>query len=72
MTDLAELVAGWIYAVRITSWQQWLLRLTVLGSGAGAAALCWAWFPVVISTALLVTAVLLAAALFALLLFGTR
>ena len=61
MTDLAELVAGWIYAVRITSWQQWLLRLTVLGSGAGAAALCWAWFPVVISTALLVTAVLLAA-----------
>ncbi|MHA6523917.1 hypothetical protein [Tessaracoccus sp. G1721] len=62
MRDLAELVAGWIYTLRITSGQQWVLRLVVLGSGAGAAALCEAWFPVVISTTLLVTAVLLAAA----------
>ena len=62
MRDLAEIVAGWIYALRITSGQQWVLRLVVLGSGAGAAALCLAWFPILLSTALLVTAALLAAA----------
>ena len=62
MRDLAEIVAGWIYALRITSGQQWALRLLVLGSGAGVAALCWVWFPILLSTALLVTAALLAAA----------
>ncbi|MHA6513799.1 hypothetical protein [Tessaracoccus sp. Z1128] len=60
MRDLAELVAGWIYALRITSGQQWVLRMIVLSSGLGAAVLCALWFPVVVSTALLVTTVLLA------------
>ncbi len=60
MRDVAELFAGWIYAVQITSGQQWLLRLTMLASGVGAAVLCDVWFPVLISTALLVTALALA------------
>ena len=62
MRDLAELVAAWIYAVRITSGQQWALRMVVLASGVGAAALCGAWFPTVVSPALFVVAALMAAA----------
>lgn len=54
MRDLAELVAGWIYALRITSGPQWVLRVGVLASGLGAAALGWLWFPMILSTALLV------------------
>ncbi len=59
MRDLAELFAGWIYALQITSGQQWILRLTMFASGALAAVLCGVWFPVLISTALLVTALVL-------------
>ncbi|RMB59861.1 hypothetical protein [Tessaracoccus antarcticus] len=60
MRDLAEVLAGWIYALQITSGQQWVLRLTVLSSGVGAAVLCNLWFPVLISPALLVTALVMA------------
>ena len=62
MRDLAELVAAWIYAVRITSGQQWALRMVVLASGVGAAALCAAGFPTVVSSALFVVAALMTAA----------
>ena len=54
MRDLAELVAGWLYALRITSGPQWVLRVGVLACGMGAAALGWLWFPMILSTALLV------------------
>lgn len=59
MRDFAEVVAGWIYALQIVSGQQWVLRLTVLASGTTAAVLCGVWFPLMISTALLVTALVL-------------
>lgn len=62
MRDLAELVAAWIYALQITSRQQWVLRAAVVTSGAGSAILCWLWFPTVVSTALLVATILLALA----------
>ncbi len=45
MTDLAELVASWIQAVRIASPGQWLLRSAVLLAGAAAVLACWMWFP---------------------------
>lgn len=54
MRDLAELVAGWLYALRITSGPQWVLRVGVLACGMVAAALGWLWFPMILSTALLV------------------
>ncbi len=60
MRDLAEVFAGWIYALHIMSGQQWVLRLIVLTSGIGTAILCDVWFPVLLSTPLLVTAVVLA------------
>lgn len=60
MRDLEEGLAGWIHAVQIMSWQQWVLRLTLLASGAAAAALCSVWFPVTVSTTLLVVALVLA------------
>ena len=62
MRDLAELVAGWIYALRITSGPQWVLRVGVLACGMGAAALGWLWFPMILSTALLVAGSVLALA----------
>ena len=62
MRDLAEVLAGWIYALQITSGQQWVLRLIVFVSGAGAAALCALWFPVLISSVLLASALVMACA----------
>ncbi|MDO5735792.1 MAG: hypothetical protein Q4P15_04900 [Propionibacteriaceae bacterium] len=59
MIDVAELVAGWIYSLQIMSWQQWVLRVSVLASGIVAAVMCFLWFPVVVSPALLATAVVL-------------
>lgn len=60
MRDLAELVAAWIYAIRITSAQQWTLRTIVLAAGVGAAALCALWFSTLVSSALFIVAVLMA------------
>ncbi len=60
MRDLAEVIAGWMYALQIMSGRQWVLRLIVLASGVGTAILCDVWFPVLLSTPLLVTAVMLA------------
>ncbi|MEO7587255.1 MAG: hypothetical protein ABIS84_04430 [Arachnia sp.] len=62
MRDLEEGLAGWIHAVQIMSGQQWVLRLTLLAAGVATATLCNAWFPVTVSTTLLVAALVLALA----------
>lgn len=54
MRELADTVARLLYAVRITSLGQWVLRLVGLSAVLGAGALALMWFPVQISTALFV------------------
>ena len=54
MIDVAELVSGWIYALRITTWQQWVLRGAILLAGASFALLSLPWVAVTISTSWLV------------------
>lgn len=51
MIDLVELVSGWIYALRITTWQQWVLRGIILLAGVVIAALCLPWVAAVIAPA---------------------
>lgn len=65
MIDLTEWVAGRYYALQITTWQQWVLRLLMLAAGAGAAWLSAAWVAPVLLTpwALVTAAVLLACVL---------
>lgn len=43
MIDLVEWVADRIYALQITTWQQWLLRGLLLAAGAGTAQMAAAW-----------------------------
>lgn len=63
MIDVAEWVAERIYALRITRWEQWLLRGLVLAAGLGAALLASVWVtPVLLTPWWTVTGVLLAGA----------
>lgn len=43
MFDLAERVAGWIFAIQITSPSQWVLRLTLVVAGLVARELSAPW-----------------------------
>ncbi|MDO5676187.1 MAG: hypothetical protein Q4G35_01630 [Propionibacteriaceae bacterium] len=64
MIDVVEWVTGRIYALRITSWQQWLLRGMVVAAGVAAGWLASAWVAPMILTlwwVLTVAAVLAAA-----------
>lgn len=45
MIDIAEVIAGWIYSLQITSPGQWLLRLALLLSGVAAGLLVLPWVP---------------------------
>lgn len=45
MIDVAELIAGWIYAVRITTPGQWLLRVVMLVAGGVGAVVVADWVP---------------------------
>ena len=51
MIDIAELVSGWIYALRITTWQQWVLRVTILLAGTVFILLALPWAAVVVAPA---------------------
>lgn len=59
MTDLVELVASWIQALRIAGPGQWALRGLVLLAGAAAVLACWWWIPA--PTVILALVLLLAA-----------
>lgn len=59
MRDVAELVAGWIYGIQITSAEQWLLRGLVLLAGVGVTLLSWWWFPTLAVPPLLASAAVL-------------
>ncbi|NLE98624.1 MAG: hypothetical protein GX596_11655 [Propionibacterium sp.] len=45
MRDLASTIADATHALRATTGAQWALRALTLAAAAGAAALCWVWFP---------------------------
>ncbi|HJE51497.1 MAG TPA: hypothetical protein K8V15_05900 [Tessaracoccus flavescens] len=60
MFDLAEVISNWIFALRITTWQQWLLRGGMVAAGAVAA---WVSLPWVTLTILPVWVALVAVGL---------
>lgn len=60
MRDVAELVAGWIYGIQITSAGQWVLRGLVLVSAVVATLLSWWWFPTLAAPPLVASAGVLA------------
>lgn len=46
MSELVDLAASWVQAVRMTTIGQWVLRGSVALAGVASVLLCWWWIPV--------------------------